>query len=155
VIREAQFSRCGRYRYLLRRTWDAARPAVLFVGLNPSTADALHDDATTRVCMAYAARWGFGRLLLANLFAWCATAPKDLFAAPKPVGPANDRTLARAQDEAALVVCAWGDHGAHRGRDRTVLPRLRDPHCIAQLKSGRPGHPLYKRADLRPVPLAL
>jgi hypothetical protein len=126
---------------------------VLFIGLNPSTADARNDDATTRACIRFAQRWGYGELLLANLFAWCATKPSDLFAAATPVGRANDRALARVSERAALVVCAWGEGGRHLGRDAEVLDRLDAPHCIARLRSGRPGHPLYKSAHLQPIPL--
>jgi hypothetical protein len=153
LARSAEFSRCRRYRYALHRRWQQDAPSVLFIGLNPSTADARTDDATTRVCMNYARRWGYGGMVLANLFAWCATHPEDLFAAPRPVGPRNDAVLRRLQDEAALVVCAWGDGGVHRARDEAVLALLRAPHCLTTLRSGRPGHPLYKPATLVPRPL--
>lgn len=153
VQRAAWFSRCRRYRYVLQRRWQHDAPTVLFIGLNPSTADAMQDDATTRVCMNYARRWGYGGMWLANLFAWCATYPRDLFAAQHPIGPRNAATLRALQDDAALVVCAWGDGGAHRGRDRAVLAMLRQPHCLTTLRSGRPGHPLYKPAHLVPQPL--
>lgn len=149
----ATLSACGRYRYALWRRWDAQRPAVLFIGLNPSTADAAQDDATSRVCMNYARRWGYGSLLLGNLFAWRSRDPAVLAQLDDPVGPDNDRHLRRLQARAGLVVCAWGDPGALRGRDQQVLRLLQAPHCLTRLRSGRPGHPLYKRATLQPVPL--
>ena len=151
--RSAHLSRCGAYRYALSRTWDAALPAVLFVCLNPSTADRLRDDATARVCMNYARRWGFGTLLIGNLFAFRVTDPAALKHAADPIGPGNDRRLRKLQEHAALVVCAWGDGGALLARDAQVLAFLRAPHCLTKLGSGRPGHPLYKSAALRPVPL--
>jgi hypothetical protein len=92
-------------------------------------------------------------LLIGNLFALRSTDPAALRAAPDPVGPRNDERLLALEDAAALVVCAWGEGGAYGDRDRDVLPRLRAPHCLVRLRSGRPGHPLYKRADLEPVPL--
>ena len=147
----AVLSRCRRYRYELRRVWDASAPLVLFVGLNPSTADARRDDNTSRVCSNYARRWGYGGLLLGNLFAFRSTDPAGLLRAEDPVGPGNDAALDRLQAQAALVVCAWSAAGAYRQRDQAVLQRLRDPHCLVRLKSGHPGHPLYKRASLRPV----
>lgn len=149
----AVISDCGRYRYELRRAWDPSKPAVAFIGLNPSTADAEAEDNTSRVCISYARRWGFGSLLLANLFAYRATDPSLLRQVADPVGPGNDRWLERMASEAELVVCAWGDAGALNGRDLEVLSILKNPHCLTRLKSGRPGHPLYKPANLRPVPL--
>ncbi|NVK39900.1 MAG: DUF1643 domain-containing protein [Oceanospirillaceae bacterium] len=151
--RSAVFSGCRRYRYVLWRTWDEARPWLLVIGLNPSTADECGDDATSRVCIHYAQRWGFGGLALANLFAWCSTRPAGLFDAADPVGPENDRYLQRLIGEAGEVLCAWSDHGGYRGRDLEVLRMIRNPKCLTHLKSGRPGHPLYKRRELRPVAL--
>jgi hypothetical protein len=56
VIAGAVFSGDERYRYRLTRIWEVSRQQVLFVMLNPSTADADKDDQTIRKCMARAAR---------------------------------------------------------------------------------------------------
>lgn len=151
--RSAVISRCTLYRYELRRVWDSSKPAVLIIGLNPSRADAFEEDNTSRVCINYAKRWGYGSLLLGNLFAYRTPDRSVVRAIADPIGAENDRYLLRLQAEAALVVCAWTDDGAFRNRDQEVLSFLRNPHCIAKLKSGRPGHPLYKRKVLCPIPL--
>lgn len=153
MLASVLFSPCQRYRYELRRVWEPGRPLVLFIGLNPSATPADADNPTSRVCMNYARRWGYGGMVLANLFAWRSTDPAVLPNVADPVGPDNDAVLCRLQDEAALTVCAWTDAGALHRRDEAVLAFLRDPHCLARLRSGRPGHPLYKRADLTPFPL--
>lgn len=147
----ADISACGRYRYSLWRRWGPG-PSVLFVGLNPSTADATLDDPTIRRCIGFARAWGYGGLVMANLFAWRDTAPAGMMAAADPVGPDNDRVLQAEHVRAALTVAAWGAHGAHLGRDevvRALLPRL---HCLRLTKHGHPGHPLYLPASLQPVP---
>ena len=149
----AVLSACGAYRYELCRSWDSAEAAVLFIGLNPSTADAADDDNTSRVCINYARRWGFGTLLIGNLFALRSAEPAALRHVADPIGPGNEGSLRKLQARAALVVCAWGDGGALYGRDAQVLSFLRAPHCLMRLGSGRPGHPLYKRASLVPEPL--
>jgi hypothetical protein len=149
----ATISECQRYRYHLQRTWDPSLPAVLFVGLNPSTADATVDDNTSRVCLNYAQRWGYGTVLMGNLFAYRSTDPGALKQVEDPVGPENDGWLQRLQAQADLVICAWGEWGSLYGRDQVVLAGLKDPFCLVKLTSGRPGHPLYKRRDLRPIPL--
>ena len=46
--KSAILSDCGAYRYELRRTWDDQLPVLLWIGLNPSTADHLQDDPTNR-----------------------------------------------------------------------------------------------------------
>jgi hypothetical protein len=77
IERTATISDCGRYRYTLGRTWSD-EPPVLFVMLNPSTADADVDDNTISKCIGFAKRWGHGGITVVNLYAWRATNPKEL-----------------------------------------------------------------------------
>ena len=91
----ADFDPTGVYRYSLWREWDARAPAVAFVMLNPSTADAGKDDPTIRRCASFARSWGYGSLEVVNLFAYRASEPKRLRQTPDPIGPANDRLPAR------------------------------------------------------------
>jgi len=150
----AVFSRCRRWRYLLWRRWDAARPIANFLMLNPSTADEFKLDPSCTRARLYAERWGFGALIVTNLFGWRATDPTQMKAAREPVGRANDAAILRAAREAAIVVCAWGNHGAHRGRAARVLALLRDGdialHALRVTGAGEPGHPLYLPATLTP-----
>lgn len=148
----AVLSSCGQYRYELWRRW-AEGPHVLFIMLNPSTADAANDDATIRKCVAYAKRWGFGALCVGNLFAFRATDPKDMKAAADPIGSENNATLARLASEAGVIVAAWGAHGAHMNRDKAVMKMLPTINALHVTKDGSPGHPLYLKGDATPFPL--
>jgi hypothetical protein len=71
-------SECKRYRYLLRRDISGGDGICTFILLNPSTADATKDDPTSRRCANFARDWGYGTMLMVNLFAYRATNPKDL-----------------------------------------------------------------------------
>ena len=73
----ALFSGCGQYRYRLTRTWGPAAH-VVFIGLNPSTADAALDDPTIRRCSAFARSWGFDGLIMLNAWAFRSTHPPAL-----------------------------------------------------------------------------
>ena len=148
----AVLSSCGQYRYELWRRWSEG-PHVLFIMLNPSTADATKDDATIRKCVAYAKRWGFGALCVGNLFAFRATDPRDMRAATDPIGPENDATLQRLASEAGVIVAAWGAHGTHLGRDKAVSKMLPTINALHVTKDGLPGHPLYLKNDAKPFPL--
>ena len=150
--RRAAFSRCSSYRYALWREWDDTAPLVLFIALNPSTADHRRDDPTIRRCMGFARDWGFGRLAVANLFAYRTPEPARLRLADAPVGPRNDRWLARLASEASLVLAAWGVHGDYLGRAELVRSRLHGLHCLGTTMGGLPRHPLYVRRDVVPVP---
>jgi hypothetical protein len=152
MVGSAVFSACGRYRYVLRRSWDAALPSVLIIGLNPSTADATADDPTIRRCIRFARDWGYGSLLVANLFAFRCTEPRRLRAVADPVGPRNNWWLARLGRQADLIVAAWGVGGALLERDVKVLRRLGNIRCLGLTKAGHPRHPLYLPAAIRPRP---
>src|SRR3954466_15254561 len=92
----AQFSPCRRWRYLLWRRWDEARPVANFLMLNPSTADEFRLDPSCTRARVYAERWGFGALIVTNFSPGRATAPGERRAAREPVGRANDLAIVRA-----------------------------------------------------------
>jgi len=151
----AAFSACRRWRYLLWRRWDAAKPAANFLMLNPSTADELKLDPTCARARVYAERWGYGALIVTNVFAWRATDPDDMKAAQDPVGPGNDAAILRAAKEAAIVVCAWGNHGAFQERSRKIREKLTSQrislHALRVNANGEPAHPLYLPGKLQPI----
>ena len=156
MTRGAREDRTGRYRFTLWRALPDGRGRVLFIKLNPSTADAPQGDPTNRRCIGFARAWGFARMDVVNLFALRSTHPADLRRARDPIGDRNDRTIAAAARRADLVVAAWGVHGALAARDRAVLALLADRplHCLGVTRAGHPRHPLYLPAATRPVRLS-
>lgn len=153
MIKSARISNCNKYRYELRRIWDSSKPIVLFICLNPSTADHEIDDRTSFKCIEYSKSWGYGGLVIANLFAYRSTDPSELYNTDDPIGPENNKHIQRLSNEAKQIICAWGDNGGYMDRDIKVLSYLKHPECLKKLKSGRPGHPLYLPANLKPIPL--
>jgi hypothetical protein len=146
-------SPCGQYRYVLRREFGNPGAPVIFIGLNPSTADAKTDDPTIRRCIVFAKDWGFTSLIMVNLFAFRATDPKVMARAADPIGPENDATLRQFADmpEPAICIAAWGVGGGLLGRDaqvRKMFPRL---HVLRLTKGGHPAHPLYLPKTLKPT----
>ena len=151
--RWASLSNGGEYRYTLGRVWDPKKKRVLFVMLNPSTADAEKDDATVRRCMAFAKFWGYGSLEVGNLFAFRARFPKALRAAQRPIGIDNASALRVMQGRATLTILAWGNHGDFMDQGRNVALELADRGPVAILgitNRGQPRHPLYAPATLTP-----
>lgn len=145
----AVFSPCRRWRYTLTREWIGGDGVCAFIGLNPSTADETQDDPTIRRCINYAKAWGFGGLLMLNLFAWRATDPQDMLAADEPVGALNDEYL-RLIEDVPLAVAAWGTKGTHLNRERAVADRYRGRlHVLRLTSGGHPEHPLYLPKSLR------
>lgn len=149
-MQSAIISADQQYRYALSRPSDSLSdytPPILFVMLNPSTADADIDDPTIRRCRSFAQTWGANGIRVGNLFALRSTDPKLLLKHPDPVGPENDWHLARLASECRDVVCAWGSHPMAAGRAQDVLNLLCDAGarlwCLGTNKDRSPKHPLY------------
>lgn len=146
------------YRYTIERVWDSERPKCAFIGLNPSTADEQQLDPTLRRCVRFADSWGYGSLLMLNLFAFRSTLPSGLRLARDPVGPDNDHQLIRSVQRVEIVVCCWGAHGAYLRRGEIVREEIHnvvppDPlYHLGLTKSGQPKHPLYLSSNLEPEP---
>lgn len=151
--REAAFSGCDQFRYLLQIVWDDQRPLCQFIGLNPSTADEMKDDPTLRRCKAFARGWGCGGLMMTNLFAYRATSPAVMKTQPSPIGQDNDAWILWAASQAHLIICAWGNNGEFKGRDFQVLHLLesRFLNCLRLTGAGQPEHPLYIPAPTQPI----
>lgn len=145
--RRAKISKC--YRYALWREWNAEKPQVLFIMFNPSTADHRRDDPTIRKCIRFAKKWRCGRLVVANLFAFRTSNPKELKASGAPIGPKNDLWIRKLSRQSDLIVVAWGNNGGFGNRDKTVAAMLRKPKCLGLTERGFPRHPLYMPLTVR------
>lgn len=152
----ATFSACRKYRYRLWRTWNEALPGMVFIMLNPSTADDVRNDPTVERCQRRATRLAYGSLQVVNLFAWRSTDKSVLPSLADPVGPDNDEAIAQACAGAGMVVCGWGNDGLLRHRWREVVTLLRAAavplHALAVTGKGQPQHPLYIGYDRKPEP---
>ena len=82
-----------KYRYVLLREWDSQLPKIMFIGLNPSTADENQDDPTIRRCIAFAKSFDYGGFYMLNLFAYRSTSPSKLREVDDPIGEDNDNFL--------------------------------------------------------------
>ena len=171
IRRAAVIDATGEYRYVLYRWWCdemACRwrvpsetfavpvvPFVLWVMLNPSTADAEIDDPTIRRCIGFTRVWGYEMLAVVNLFARRCTDPKQLVGGD-PVGPLNDTWIAQEAGQAARIIAAWGANEQVTRRDQSVKVILNDEAVcdrvedLGRTKSGHPRHPLYVPADQWP-----
>jgi hypothetical protein len=153
----AVISECGRFRYVLTRPalhdTIVERGSAVFLMLNPSTADAEHDDPTIRRCRGFAKKWGCNGIIVVNLYAYRATDPADLHRAGYPIGPENDAWLSNVARENGDVLCAWGTK-AQGGRVDDVCRMLRAAGArlshLGLTKEGHPRHPLYLPGELMP-----
>lgn len=160
ILRRAKYSDCGLYRYDLLWRWKTGAPLFVAWMLNPSTATEEELDPTVKGINARARAGNFGGFRIINLFAYRHPDPWAMRAVEEPVGPDNDAViqdvLAQSVEQGDLVVCGWGEHGAHRGRagDVVVLaaPSNVRLHAFRLNKDGAPTHPLYLAHALTPTP---
>lgn len=150
----ATISECENYRYTLERIWADGGRLVLWVMLNPSTADAMKDDRTIGRCISFSKAWGYDGILVGNLYALRSRDPKALTQAADPVGPCNMGHLMGLASRASLIVCAWGQPGPLDGQNKIVRDRLRAVQPVYHLgvnADGNPKHPLYlhSKTELR------
>lgn len=146
----AHFSECRKYRYYLWRVWDVEKPLILFIGLNPSTADENMDDNTIRRVKRFARDWGYGGVYMMNLFAWVTPYPEELPLAKDPLGD-NNYWLKDVSGKCKDVLCAWGSFPEAAARAKEVHAMF--PRALALIvnKDGSPRHPLYVPAKTKPV----
>lgn len=160
--RDAAFSECGKYRWWLRRDWSHQMfgepdDPVVFVGLNPSIADAEIDDPTIRRCIGFAKNWGSTALIMVNLFPLIETDSKKLTACAAGAMDQNRREIYQQTKDAGMTVVAWGAHDMARREGPNVIHHwiYGRPMCLGLTKDGWPKHPLYLRRDTEPVPYRL
>lgn len=180
----ASISDCGVYRRALWRWWRKPyKRFVLWVMLNPSTADGLEDDNTVRRCVGYTQRWDFEHdqrlydgFVIVNLWDFRATDPRRLKLAqvaynlyfsgdamnphPEPLSNENNKAIKSYARRADLIIAAWGAHalGVEGGSSRIlavagILRKYRDVHALKINADGQPAHPLMLPAILEPKPL--
>jgi hypothetical protein len=127
---------------------------LVWIMLNPSTADAVSDDPTIRRCVSFARRWGYGGIDVYNLFALRSPSPRALETADDPVGPANDAWLDKTLKAGGPIIGAWGSCQTALQRNRAARVReillngsLDRILCLGLTATGQPKHPLYARND--------
>lgn len=152
VRASAELSPDGVYRYRLDRAWDDSLPRLVFLMLNPSTADATRDDPTLRRCMSFTRSLGHGSLSVVNLYALRTADPRELRLHHDPVGPLNDDHISETVLNAGTVIAGWGTNAWDHARVERVCSLVAGPiHALGLTKDGHPRHPLYLRGDSRLV----
>lgn len=157
---KAEFSPCDVYRYTLTRNW-ADGQCIAWLLFNPSTATAELNDPTIRKAIGFSKRWGFGRLIILNLYAVRNTDPRAVTRmGASAVGPMNDYWILKSLGEARELVCAWGcaQHAPEidiRIAEVMKLIEERMPEvpmsCLGYRKDGHPRHPLMIGYDTKRI----
>ena len=148
---DCHFSPDRRHRYSLVHRWNPlfGDRLIMWIGLNPSTADEQRLDPTLTRIRSFSEREGFDGFLMTNIFGFRATDPKMMMSAADPVGPENDAALLAAAGRCDRIVAAWGACGKFQARadDAARLLAGRELWCLGTTQAGFPRHPLYVAGD--------
>lgn len=148
---ECQFSPDRQHRYSLIHRWNPlfGDRLILWIGLNPSTADESQLDPTLTRIAGFSKREGFDGFWMANLFAVRTPYPEEMMRHPEPVGPENDAWLLHAAQRCEKIVAAWGAGGSFQARDQAVAKLFSGMQlwCLGTTQDGQPRHPLYVAAN--------
>lgn len=152
-MKGASFSNDRKYRYSLWRIWDKSKPLVMFIGLNPSTANENSDDPTIRSVCRIANNNGYGGIYMLNCWAYISTDPKLIKHNPMS-DEWNNNVLIVTAGKCKDVVFAWGDFNIVKDTGRVyelseMFPRAMALHIN---KKGSPKHPLYCKSDTKLIP---
>ena len=63
-------------RYQLWRIWNNNKPLILFILLNPSTADDKNDDKTVKKLIGFTKKYDYGGFYIGNLFSYISPSPQ-------------------------------------------------------------------------------
>lgn len=157
------------YRYTLTRQWSNG-PCLAWLCFNPSTATATEADQSIRKMVGFSRKWGYGRMVVLNLFAIRNRDPRAVGRMGlDAVGPMNDYWINESLKECRELICAWGcgEHfraSKHTGlksldfRPVTLIQNLRGAYpnlpiqCLGYREDRHPRHPLMLSYETQRIP---
>lgn len=160
ITRSAELSDCGTYRWTLGRSWRPG-PSALWLGHNPSNADAERDDPTVLRWIHFTDAWDLGNFTAANLYPLRSSAPQACHRWLTRAGESHGHreVLARNFDvirreaaRAEMVIACWGELARDPAWVDAICaavfearpPDRRQIHCIGMTLSGAPKHPMAR-----------
>ena len=146
----AVFSANKKYRYSLWRIWDKSKPLVMFIGLNPSTANKFDDDNTIESVTRITKSNNYGGFYMMNCWAYIATKPENLII-DNHFENINNKMLEHIGQKCATIVFAWGNFKivSQNCRDIELSQMFPNAMCLHKNKNGSPKHPLYCKSDTK------
>jgi len=149
----AIFSEDKQYRYVLTRVWKEPSNPILWIMLNPSTADEYQLDPTLTRCLNFSQDWNFSEMIICNLFSLRSTNPKNLYSHKNPIGPENLKYILEESKRANMIMVGWGNHSNLdiNWRNNLLNSLNKSLYCLGRNKNGNPSYPLYKSSKLKPI----
>lgn len=163
AIKSAVLSDDRRHRYWLVRVWTRSKPVLVVCMYNPSAADDKVDDPTIKRLCFFAARWGYGGILVVNLYSYRTSDPAYCRQLGKAAwgdaqASAWGSALHLAQENCSPVLVAWGNMATTEdAKPFFAAAEGLEFICLGTTKDGSPLHPMARGKaripdDRQPVP---
>jgi len=175
IIRGADISSCGKFRYSLERRWSLGTDRSLVLMANPSDADASVDDPTIRNLIKWHRSWGYGGFIAVNInprrsrkpdvaLGWLAQELRTCGDGVSEALVANHQAIRVAAHGPSIVLVAYGVlKDWVRPVAAGVVETIRSAnkaapfYCLGLTACGDPKHPMARGVhripdSIRPIP---
>jgi hypothetical protein len=136
----AEFSSDRKHRFVLWRIWDTHKPKIMFICLNPSTANEDKNDPTIRRVVNFAKNMGYGGVYMTNLYSYVSTDPNKLITSDSKE---NEIWLKQISQRCETIVFAWGAFKESKFQGAKIIKMFPKAYALKINKDGSPRHPLY------------
>lgn len=164
AIGTAEISSDGTIRWTLTRTWDA-RPVLLVVMFNPSTAGPEVDDNTVNLVCQIASHNGYGGIMVVNGIPLRSSVPAPAIQmlewdkasdwSARDLLLQNIGVIQREAGRAGAVLLAWGALAHKTNSSADWFDNVREEiecavkdgtpiYCLGKTKAGCPIHPMAR-----------
>jgi hypothetical protein len=153
MVGDAAFSDDKIYRHYLLRDWsdkhywpwDIDTKFILWIGMNPSTAEGHIDDPTIRKEIKFSKREDYERYIKCNVMDYRSTSPQNI---PQDgaMSDGNRGTIRWFAKRAAIIIAAWGKLPPKLSYHAEVVFHDICKYqiwCLGKNNDGSPRHPLY------------
>ena len=154
MVNDCVFSQDRVYRYVLKHSWcdifDDVEKPIVWIALNPSTADENQLDPTLTRIRNFSNQFGYNCFYMLNIFAFRSTDPKNMLNCKQPIGKDNDCWIKQICNKTDKIVCCWGNIGKHLNRSNEIRQLLKGYPLfyLDMSKQNQPKHPLYLSSKL-------
>lgn len=151
MLKSAKFNEDRTHRYYLSRIWDEKMSKMLFIGINPSTADGEKDDHTVSRLVKFCQSWGFGGFYIVNLYSFISPEPEDMIdhynnltnKMEKALHKQNMAVALRYGRICSMITFMWGAGIPNQTQADKYIRTFRDAYCFGKTREGHPKHPLF------------
>ena len=138
----------SKYRFTLSRIGNQNKEKILFIMINPSSANATNDDRTIHLLKSITSKWEkYGGFYVGNLYPHISSDPSILKSLqyPDDIRIKNQIIIQEMAAKCSLIIYAWGTKGPDKKQKEPdwlkEIMMNKDIYCLGTSVKGVPKHP--------------